>query len=160
MRSLIAFVVVVALASACTRQRVTVPPRGLFRAIPELRSSGRATIDVSPSGTHELAKTDVLEAAFDSCTVLGLACERSSRQLTVDQLIANCPDVAPFAGDTFRRQPPCLLLETTSGELQLDSRIRPDWEVWKIIGTALLASFVIGVVIGYVTDCKDPNDGC
>lgn len=157
---LTAFVVVLALTSACTRQRVTVPPRGLFRAIPELRSSGRATIEVAPSGTHELARTDVLEAAFDSCTVLGLACERSNKQLTVDQLIANCPDVAPFAGDHFRREPPCLLLETTSHQLQVDSRIRPDWQVWKIIGTALLASLVIGVVIGFVTDCRDPNDGC
>jgi hypothetical protein len=157
----IAWGVLLALVSgACTRQRVTVTPRGLFRAIPELRSSGRATIEVSPSGTHELASTDVYDVRFSSCAVFGFACEGSTTRLTVASLIANCPDIAPFANDPFRREPPCLLLETTTREIQVDSRIRPNWEVWKIIGGALLASLVIGVVIGYVTDCSAPDDGC
>jgi len=148
------------LSSSCIRQTVTFAPRDLFRSIPELRNDGRARVEVSPNGSHELTRDQVLEVGFESCRAFGLFCSDEKRILTVDQLIANCPVVPPFREDRFRRQPPCLLLETSSEAIPVDTRLRPNWEIWKVVGGATAAMLVIGVAFGYIADCKQPDHGC
>jgi hypothetical protein len=149
-----------ALGASCTRQAVTIEPRYVFRGVPELRSTGTTALDVSPDGTHEFRTDDVLEVAFRKCEAFGLLCRDEPKKLTVAQLIENCPDVAPFREDSYRRDRPCALLDTSSKAITVDTRLRPDWDIYKVIGGALLVALVLGVVVGYVAECADPHDSC
>ncbi|HET6613183.1 MAG TPA: hypothetical protein VFG83_14395, partial [Kofleriaceae bacterium] len=87
--------------------------------------------------------------------LFGLVCDDNKRTVTIAQLIENCPDVAPFREDTYRPDPPCLLLSTTSEKIEVESHLRPNWLFWETMGGAVVAVAIFGVVLGLV----DPEPG-
>jgi hypothetical protein len=113
---------------------VTVTPRELLHHVVEFRTSGRATVDVLPSGTVELSAARTFE-------VEGVA-------TTIRELIANCPDTPPFAGYTFEHQPDCLLLQTVVTSFPLGTRRSFNTHRLLVgIGTVALVALAIGALV-------------
>jgi len=137
------------LGAACTRQHVTIAPRVLLNHVGELREHGHADVELSPSGTRRVTPRDTFDVRVGN----------DVRKLRVAELMTGCPNVAPFAGDHHVREQQCLLLETTA-PLPVETRLRPDRDTWKVVAGAVAVVLVVGVVVGYVQACKEPDDGC
>ena len=137
-------------AAGCVTAQIGVTPREILHHVPELRTRGRAIVATS-DGTYELDA----DRTFD-VTIGG-----APRRISVREMIANCPDLAPFAGDLFRPDPPCLLLDTTIDQFPLRSErhISPDAKqvVYTLLG-ALLVVTVIGTIAGLV--CAESASHC
>src|SRR5690349_8880124 len=103
------------LLAGCVTEHVAVTPHELLRHVPELRDQGHAEVEVADGGTYELSA----DRTFD-VTIAG-----KRTRLAVRDMVAGCPDVAPFAG-----APPsghCLLENTTIDHFELDTRHHFDW---------------------------------
>ena len=103
-----------------------------------------------PSGRAELTLDTAVRVQLDG----------QPRDVRVANLIEGCPDHRPFAGDTTTRDKyaSCGLLRVTEVEVGRRWVGRP-----RIIGTVLgvlVALTLVGLVIGYVDACADPDDGC
>ena len=82
--------------------------------------------------------------------------------LTVSELIASCPDVAPFREDRAGRRahPACKLLATTSEAIPIGTRRTPDKEAILVGFLYLPVVLVLMLGVGYLAECADPDDGC
>jgi len=124
--------------AGCVTEQIGVTPREILHHVPELRTRGRATVATS-DGAYELEAARTFEI-----TISG-----SSRRMSVRELIANCPDVVPFAGDPFRPDPPCLLLDTTIAQFPVTSErhLSPTAKevVYTLLGALLVTSLIAGV---------------
>lgn len=138
------------LGAGCTHYRISVAPREILHHVPELRAHARARVDVFPRGTVDI----------DVDRVFAVDIGGKRRRLSVRQLIAHCPDVAPFSGDTYRGNPPCLLLGVRDTRLPLGTRTRyRHGAVFTAIGSVLVISAIL-LVGGYIATCAAPDDGC
>jgi hypothetical protein len=135
-------------AAGCVTQHVGVTPRELLHHVPELRQHGRATVATDDGGTYELDAGRVFQVTVDG----------KPRVLTVREMIANCPDVVPFANDRFRGDPPCLLIGTTVDQLPLDTRHHVDRDMIEVFLGAALVTTVIASVAAFV--CHESSNGC
>jgi len=147
------------LLASCVRQPITVTPQEVHRHVRELQRNGRATVVTEQGGTHDLSLQDELSIELGGSRLLGLLQSTKQRRVTVRDLIANCPEVRPFREDRYRRAS-CLLLRTSSEAIPVDTRLRPNWTVWKTVGGALLVTVVVGSLIMHLDRCKEPDDGC
>lgn len=138
------------LAVGCVTTQVVVTPREILHHVPDLRMHGHAAVTTS-HGTYELDA----DRTFD-VTIGG-----KPRRASVRELIANCPDVAPFAGDPFRPDPPCLLLDTTIQRFPLGSERHVSGAVketvYVLLG-GLLVTALIASVAGFV--CAESASHC
>ena len=136
----------VVLLTACSTVHVTVAPRELLHHVVDLRTHGEAEVDVSPSGTEDVE--------IDQIVTIGAG--TNARKSSVKDLIANCPDIAPFAGDTFRRDPPCLLLDIHE-PIEVTTRHKSRVTGKMILGgfLAVIIVTVVGSVIVYLDQHKE-----
>jgi len=141
----------------CVRQKYVVTPRSIHEQVSTLRAKGTATVKTEPSGTARISADTVFEVRFPSKASKWIRWAMRDRfeRFPISELIANCSDVPPFREDKFRRNPPCLLQETSSRGWVVDSRLRPDWEKWKIAGVTTLGAGLMGGM-GY---CASKCDG-
>lgn len=102
----------VIVTSGCysTRSR-TVVPREILRHVPSIRDQGQATVD-TVDGTPYLLKAD---------HKVRIEIEGDLVSLPVGELVADCPDIPPFATDRYRREKPCHLLDTITSQIHLES---------------------------------------
>ena len=107
-------------------------------------------------GTHEHAYVIPCATFRGKRTLLGFGPRKSkTRTLSVEQLIDECPDHAPFAGDKFRRAKGDCLLLASDRSLVVDRVRRPDWgKIGPILGTSLYASALVGSAA-----CAEACDG-
>lgn len=134
----------------CVRQNIWVSPREIAHHVRELRRKGKATVEARPSGSYELTMDETFPAVFPSGASkwIAWAVPDKKQNLSVAQLIANCPDVPPFRGEKLRRNPPCLLQQTSSKWWLVDSHRRPDWRlIGGITGGTLAAGGVAGMYV-------------
>jgi hypothetical protein len=125
-------------AAGCVTETIGVTPREILHHVPELRARGRATVATS-SGTYELDASRTFEVTIGG----------APRRISVREMLANCPEVAPFAGATFHRDPPCLLLDTTIDQLPLttERHLSPDA---KVAASAALGGLIVVTLLGTV----------
>jgi hypothetical protein len=141
-------------ATGCSTVPLSITPQELHHSVPALRQTGEAVVEVEPSGTRRVTQDLVLRASFPRASGWRhWFAGDDVRDLSVAQLIANCPDVPPFAGHAFHRNPPCLLQETNTERWVLDTEHRVDWEIVRPLGTVALTSVAVGGAVTCALEC-------
>lgn len=143
------------------RQPVTILRSDVLRAIPELRRTGMATVPASNGATHRLWLRQLLTIPLPSCPGPEEPCKEEPRLVTVRDLIATCPAVAPFPSAAPRAAQTCLLLQSKS-HITVDTRLRSRVSGAAVLGALGGVVLVVGALlaIGYIVDCAEPDDGC
>lgn len=115
----------------------TVVPREILRHVPALRDQGQATVD-TVDGSPYLLKAD---------KKLKIEIKGKLVTLPVSELVADCPDIPPFATDRYRREKPCHLLDTITSQITLATTEQFDrGETRTLINTSIFLGG--GVALG------------
>src|SRR5262245_11418659 len=82
--------------------QLVLTPRAIHQQVPNLRMKGEADVALDPEGTYHVTQKQVLRVAFPDGPVRPFVpVTRQPVDLSVAQLIANCPDVPPFLEDRY-----------------------------------------------------------
>ena len=111
---------VLLLVGGCYRHTpLEISPRQLHEHKTELQRTGEAKIAASPDKTLTVRMTDTFVVTLFPAGggPLPPNHEDSSISLSVEELLANCPDVMPARGGAAPRDPPCLLLDVANEAL-------------------------------------------
>ncbi|MBL4637076.1 MAG: hypothetical protein JKY56_24695 [Kofleriaceae bacterium] len=99
------------LATGCySTHSLTVVPREILRHVPALRDQGEAMVDT----------LDGTEYRLDANKNISIVVDGEPITQSVGEFVANCPDIPPFAGDTYRRERPCYLLDTSTSQITVE----------------------------------------
>ncbi|MGE0546932.1 MAG: hypothetical protein AB7O24_04965 [Kofleriaceae bacterium] len=143
----------------CARTTVSVTRGELLRHVRELRTEGRATVEVVPDGNYELRADDAFKVEVKSCDASG-ACKSEPRTMRIAELIANCPDApAQHPSDVA---PGCVLMETRTSRFTIGRRLHStiDGSDFEFLGVVVFVVLPMAVVIGvvkYLTCNDDPR---
>jgi hypothetical protein len=144
------------LVGACYRDvPLTIAPRQLARHGAEFRRAGKATVHVDEGRTVTLRTGDRFTVHLSPLGTSGSSREVVG-QLSIGELVANCPRVLPHRDGAIRRSPPCLLLDVTDGRLVVGRASVYDRARTRlaIAGSALLALAAAGGAC--IAECDDP----
>ena len=144
MRALVCLVVV----TGCVTEQVAVTPTELLHHVRELREQGHAVVDVLPSGSEDLSADRRFDVTLGGKPV----------KLAVRDMIAQCPDDAPFRDPRAWRGSRCLLLGTRIEQFPLYRRHSVDWEVAGGIAAGLAVLAVISAPVAWL--CNHPQSNC
>ena len=136
-----------AMLAGCATEQITVSRSELLHHVVDLRTRGAATVDVGDAGTYEVSTSQQLAVTIGGKSI----------HMSLHDLIAGCPETAPFAGAPHVA-PGCALLDTSENSFQVDTRHHVDWEPVKVVLGALLVVVVVGTVVGTV--CSASASGC
>ncbi len=99
------------LAAGCySTHSLTVVPREILRHVPALRDQGQAVVDTFDGPQYVL----------DADKKVTIVVEGEPITQSVGEFVANCPDIPPFASDSYRREKPCYLLDTSTSQIVLE----------------------------------------
>jgi hypothetical protein len=141
-------------AVGCVRKPIYVAPADVHDQLAALRRQGHAEVETTPSGSFELHMDQRVEVRVPHGGLIGRFI-RDSQTLTVAELIDHCPVEAIILAE--HRRETCVLQEV-SAPFQVGTRLRPDGELWGMVGTgAVGAGGILG--LGYcASECFSPWD--
>jgi hypothetical protein len=134
------------LLGGCVRRPLAVDRGEVFDHLPELRTSRKARVELEAGGTTTLRFDQTVEAERPTRLLFGLVKGTDVDRTTVEALIENCPDVAPFREDTFRRDPPCRLQEVD--RIVAGYRRAPDWHLIRLLTAVTLGASGLSLIGG------------
>ncbi|HTE52276.1 MAG TPA: hypothetical protein VK698_15595 [Kofleriaceae bacterium] len=141
-------------------------PRAVHEEIRALRTRGHASVQTTAGRRIDLPADRIVSATFPATLAARLPAaglagpgqEQVTARLTIAELIANCPDVPPFAEDPYRRDPPCLLQATQTPAWIVERERVVDWGTvgdWTVGTASLTAAVGLGVC---ALACDEPWD--
>lgn len=139
---------VLLVTAGCVTQQVAVTPAELLHHVRELREQGHAVVDVLPDGREDIS------ADRRFAVTLG----GKPATLSIRDMIAQCPDEAPFHDPRAWRGSQCLLLGTRIERFPLHRRRSVNWEIVGGIPAGLLIVALLGTPIVWL--CHHPQSNC
>jgi hypothetical protein len=126
-------------------EHVGVTPRELLHHVPELRAGQTVTV----GDNYELGADDDVDLLIGETRAM----------IAARSLVADCPDVAPFAGYVYVHPPKgCMLLRDDVRDIRLATHHHVDWDLVKVFAGALLVTAAIGSIADLV--CRSSASGC
>ena len=135
-----------ALLAGCVSRPLRVSRGEVFAHVPQLRASGEARVELESGGATTLRMRQAVEVETKTSWLWGLVEGTRVARLTVDSLIENCPDVAPFREDTYRRDPPCRLQDVD--RVVAGTERVTDWRLIRGVTAALLGTTSLMILGG------------